>query len=174
MGRYRKFLVAAFMIVLAGCATTERVADVPSRPGITERVLVLAPENPKAVGTSRGTQSVAFVATMLPAAEGGPDGIVLTSTILTDPGSPPVPAMPLANITAPVLVAHHKLDGCGFCNYRDLPKLMDKLTAVPRKELLTFEGGMNRGDPCDAMAYHGFNGIEQEVVAKVAEWITRK
>lgn len=90
------------------------------------------------VGTSRGTQSVAFVATMLPAAEGGPDGIVLTSTILTDsPGSRPVPAMPLANITAPVLVAHHKLDGCGFCNYRDLPKLMDNLTAVPRKELLT-------------------------------------
>jgi hypothetical protein len=51
---------------------------------------------------------------------------------------------------------------------------MDKLTAVPRKELLTFEGGMNRGDPCEAMAFHGFNGIEQEVVAKVAEWITRK
>jgi hypothetical protein len=49
MGRYRKSLVAAFMIVLAGCATTQRVADVPSRPGITERVLVLAPENPKAV-----------------------------------------------------------------------------------------------------------------------------
>jgi len=43
MGRYRKFLAAAFMIVLAGCATTERVAEVPSRPGITERVLVLAP-----------------------------------------------------------------------------------------------------------------------------------
>ena len=52
--------------------------------------------------------------------------------------------------------------------------LMDKLTAVPRKELLTFEGGKNQGDPCEAMAYHGFNGIEQEVVTKVAEWITRK
>jgi len=24
------------------------------------------------------------------------------------------------------------------------------------------------------MAYHGFNGIEQEVVTKIAEWITRK
>jgi len=51
---------------------------------------------------------------------------------------------------------------------------MDKLTAVPRKELLTFEGGKSQGDPCNAMAYHGFNGIEQEVVTKIAEWITRK
>src|SRR4029077_7902532 len=49
MGRYRKFFVAAVMSVLAGCATTERGADVASRPGITERVLVLAPENPKVV-----------------------------------------------------------------------------------------------------------------------------
>ena len=50
----------------------------------------------------------------------------------------------------------------------------DKLTAVPRKELLTFEGGKTKGDPCQAMAYHGFNGIEQEVVTRVAEWITQK
>jgi len=50
---------------------------------------------------------------------------------------------------------------------------MDKLTAVPRKELLTVEGGRNQGDPCEAMANHGFNGKEQEVVKKIAEWITR-
>jgi hypothetical protein len=51
---------------------------------------------------------------------------------------------------------------------------MDKLTAVPRKELLTFEGGKGQGDPCEAMAYHGFNGIEREVVEKIADWINRK
>jgi hypothetical protein len=51
---------------------------------------------------------------------------------------------------------------------------MDKLTAVPRKELLTFEAGRSQGDPCEPMAYHGFNGIEQEVSTKIAEWITRK
>ena len=53
----------------------------------------------------------------------------------------------------------------------DLPKLMDKLTGAPRKELLTFEGGRSQGDPCQALAYHGFNGLEAEVVQRIAGWI---
>jgi dienelactone hydrolase len=126
------------------------------------------------VGTSRGTQSAAFIATQLTPADGGPDGVVLTSTILTDKRSRPVPKMPLGKIQVPTLIVHHKQDGCDLCRYADLPELMEKLTAVPRKELLTFEGGRSQGDPCEAMAYHGFNALEQEVVTKIAEWITRK
>jgi dienelactone hydrolase len=260
-----KFLALVSLVLLAlpgqSSAQIPRVVDVPTRPAVTQRLLVLAPENPKVavvlfagghgglqispegrfawgagnflvrsrqmfashgltvavvdapsdrqhppylagfrqtsghaadvkaviawlkqqanvpvwlVGTSRGTQSVAFLATELPATGGGPDGIVLTATILTDrPGSRPVPAMPLSKIKVPTLVVHHKQDGCELCRYGDLPKLMDKLSAVPRKELFTFEGGTNQGDPCEARAYHGFNGIEREVVAKIAEWTTR-
>jgi hypothetical protein len=127
------------------------------------------------VGTSRGTQSAAFIATQLTQADGGPDGVVLTSSMLTDKsGARPVPEMPLEKIHVPTLVVHHKLDGCEYCKYSGLPRLMDKLTSVTRKELLTLEGGINIGDPCDAMAYHGYNGIEQEVVKKIADWITRK
>jgi hypothetical protein len=48
---------------------------------------------------------------------------------------------------------------------------MEKLTAPPKKELVTFKGGGNRGDPCEAFAYHGFNGLEKEAVARIAEWI---
>ena len=242
-------------------AQTPRVVDIPTRPSVTQRLLVLEPDNPKAavvlfagghgglqlssegipkwgegnflvrtrqlfaskglmvavadapsdrqkppylggfrqtpehvadikaviawlkqqsnilvwlVGTSRGTQSAAFLATQLAPADGGPDGVVLSSTILTDARSRPVPKMPLGRIQVPALIVHHKQDGCELCKYDDLPLLMDKLTAVPRKELLTFEGGKTQGDPCEAMAYHGFNGIEQDVVTKVAEWITRK
>ena len=126
------------------------------------------------VGTSRGTQSAAYIATQLPQAAGGPDGVVLTSTILTDkPGIRAVPQMSLDNIRVPTLVVHHKQDGCGHCRYQDLPGLMDKLTAVPRKELIAVFGGTDRGDPCEAMAHHGFNGIEDEVVKKIADWITR-
>lgn len=126
------------------------------------------------IGTSRGTQSAAFIATQLPPADGGPDGIVLTSTILTDARSRPVPKMPLGRIRVPTLIVHHKQDGCASCKYDDLPLLTDNLTAVPRKELLTFEGGKPKGDPCEAMAYHGFNGIEEDVVAKIVDWISRK
>jgi dienelactone hydrolase len=125
------------------------------------------------VGTSRGTQSAAFIGTQLPLADGGPDGLVLTSTVLIDPNSRAVPNIPgLENIGVPVLVAHHRQDGCSLCPYAELPNLMNKLTGTPRKKLLTFDGGQNIGDPCEAWANHGFNGIEAEVVIKISQWIT--
>jgi dienelactone hydrolase len=126
------------------------------------------------VGTSRGTQSAAFVATQLATADGGPDGLVLTSTILSDDRSRPVPELPLGQLAIPVLVVHHKQDGCKHCAYAELPRLMDALTAAPKKQLLAFEGGGSRGDPCEAYAYHGFNGIEQDVVNRIAGWILAK
>jgi pimeloyl-ACP methyl ester carboxylesterase len=84
------------------------------------------------VGTSRGTQSVAFVATELAGPE-GPDGIVLSSSILTDERSRAVPAMPLERIRVPVLVLHHERDGCRLCAFSQVPALMDGLKNAPRK-----------------------------------------
>jgi pimeloyl-ACP methyl ester carboxylesterase len=123
------------------------------------------------VGTSRGTQSAAFVTTQLPPAEGGPDGLVLTSTILVDKLARPVLEMPLQRITIPVLVVHHKRDGCAQCPYAELPRLMDRLSASPRKELITVDGGQSHGEACEGFAYHSFNGIQAEVVGKIARWI---
>jgi dienelactone hydrolase len=123
------------------------------------------------VGTSRGTQSAAFVATRLAPGAGGPDGLVLTSTILADDRGRPVPDMDLQRIGVPVLVAHHRQDGCRHCAYADLPRLMGKLGSTPRAKLVTFEGGVDRGDPCEAAGYHGFNGLEREVVGAIAAWI---
>ena len=108
-------------------------------------------------------------------ADGGPDGIVLSSTILTDkPGNRPVPDMSLDKIQIPTFVAHHKRDGCEHSQYGDISRLMEKLTNASHKELLTVEGGKSHGDPCEAMAYHGFKDIEQEVVKKIADWIVEK
>ena len=125
------------------------------------------------VGTSRGTQSAAYVATELSGPE-GPDGIVLSSTILTDGGGRPVPAMPLEKVRVPVLVVHHEQDACAHCSFADVPALMGKLESSPRKALLSFKGGENKGDACEAMAYHGFNGLEREVVQQIADWILAK
>ena len=238
-----------------------RVVDVPSRPGVTQRLLVIAPQNPRVavvlfagghgglqlasdgafgwgkgnflirsrdlfvaqglivaivdapsdrqqspflggfrqtrehtsdvkavmtwlrqearvpvwlVGTSRGTQSAAFIATQLRPDEGGPDGLVLTSSVLRDPRGRPVQDMPLDRITVPVLVIHHKQDGRSGTAFADVPRLMSRLTSTPRKELMAFEGGVDRGDPCEAFAYHGYNGLEREVVAKIADWIAAR
>jgi hypothetical protein len=126
------------------------------------------------IGTSRGTQSVAHVATRL--AESGnkadnADGIVLTSTILSDRNSRPVPAMPLDKLNLPVLVVHHEQDGCRLCSFSGIPALMGQLSNAARKDLQTWRGGLDRGDPCEAMAHHGFNGLEKDVVAGIAAWI---
>jgi pimeloyl-ACP methyl ester carboxylesterase len=123
------------------------------------------------VGTSRGTLSAAYIATELGSASGGPDGIVLTSSILRDNQGRAVPEMPLDRIAVPVLVVHHKQDGCGLCAFADVPPLMARLTAARSKELIAVDGGTNGGDPCEAFAYHGFNGLDREVVSKIAEWI---
>lgn len=125
------------------------------------------------VGTSRGTQSAAYVATELNGSD-GPDALVLSSTILTEDKGRPVPAMPLSKLRIPVLVAHHEQDGCSHCSFSDVPSLMEKLSSVPKKQLLSFKGGDNRGDPCEPFAYHGFNGLDREVVAQIATWILAK
>ncbi|MEJ8814917.1 hypothetical protein WKW77_27850 [Variovorax ureilyticus] len=95
----------------------------------------------------------------------------MSSTILVDEKGRPVPAMPLGKIRIPVLVVHHEQDGCPLCAFANVPALMAKLDNSPRKELLVFKGGENRGDPCEALAYHGFNGLDLEVVTQIAGWI---
>ena len=127
------------------------------------------------VGTSRGTLSAAYIASQLPRSDGA-DGVVLTSTVLAQGNNmreAAVPDLALERVNIPVLVVHHKQDGCRACPISEIPRLMDKLTAAPRKEFLAVEGGVNKGDPCEAFAYHGYNGIEREVVAKIAGWMVQ-
>jgi dienelactone hydrolase len=150
--------------------TSEHVSDIKA-------VIAWLREQAKApvwlVGTSRGTESAAFVATELTGPE-GPDGIVLSSTILTDKKGRPVPAMPVEKLRIPVLLVHHEQDGCSHCAFSEIPALMDKLANSPRKQLLSFKGGENIGDPCEALAHHGFNGLDSEVVRQTAAWILNK
>jgi hypothetical protein len=120
------------------------------------------------VGTSRGTQSAAFLALQL-ADGGGPDALVLTSSILTDPVGRAVSTMPLETLRIPVLVAHHQDDGCSHCLASDLPQLTSQLPAA--NKVAIYQGGRSVGDPCEAKAYHGFNGIEERVVHDIAQWM---
>jgi pimeloyl-ACP methyl ester carboxylesterase len=126
------------------------------------------------VGTSRGTHSAALAA-LSDAGPGAPDGVVLTSTILSSSRfgqseARPVPEMPLEKVRMPVLVAHHEQDQCQVCPPALLPRLMDKLKSTTSK-LLTYQGGQSSGPPCEAFAHHGFNGIEGKVVDDIAAWV---
>ncbi len=123
------------------------------------------------VGMSRGTQSVGFVATQLPRDAEGPDGIVLAASIMRDPREPALPAMPLERIAIPVLLVHHKDDACRATPYDGVPEMLERFKGAPRRALITAEGGRNRGDPCEAFAYHDFHGLEAEVVSAIARWM---
>lgn len=126
------------------------------------------------VGTSRGTQSVAYAGTVLTGAS-APDGLVLSSTILgssrfAPSTARPVQEMALDKLRVPVLVAHHEQDQCPVCPPSLLPALMARLSPASSK-LITYQGGRSAGNPCEAMAFHGYNGIEDKVVADIAAFV---
>jgi len=121
------------------------------------------------VGTSRGTISAAAAAIALDPSQIG--GVVLTSTVTYGTQFAPVPALALGNIRVPVLVVHHRYDACKSCDPRDLRPMMEALRNAPMKKLVLVEGGFPSGDPCEPFHYHGYNGIEQQVVDVVTDWI---
>jgi dienelactone hydrolase len=124
------------------------------------------------IGTSMGTVSAANGAARLK--DGGPDGLVLTSTVTKESRqvTETVNAIRLKDIRVPTLVVHHKKDDCVITPYELAVALMRSLTHAPKKELLTFSGGdLSVLDPCEATSYHGFFGLDAEVVTAISSWI---
>ncbi len=124
------------------------------------------------IGTSMGTISAANAAARLKG--GGPDGLVLTSTVTKESRqvSETVNNVRLKDIRVPTLIVQHKQDECVLTPYELAVALMRSLTQSPKKELLTFNGGdLSVSDPCEAMSYHGFLGLDAEVVAAITSWI---
>jgi hypothetical protein len=110
------------------------------------------------VATSRGSLRV-------PGGLGGkPDGVVLTAAFLNDVrsqiGSPG--ALP------PTLVVHHRQDGC----HHTPPSAVEPFKAWggSRVTVAWMDGGTDLGNPCQARAYHGFNGLDGRVVSTVAQF----
>ncbi|HEX7968925.1 MAG TPA: hypothetical protein VF502_11960 [Stellaceae bacterium] len=124
------------------------------------------------VGTSRGTISAASVAARLKS--GGPDGLVLTSSIVA-PNRHLAAIHGVVDVEAiavPTLFVHNRDDGCAVCPFGAVAGEMARFTHAPRKELMAVSGGSpSEGDPCGPFARHGYIGIEDEVVAKIAGWI---
>jgi hypothetical protein len=126
------------------------------------------------VGTSRGTQSVAYAGTALTGSS-APDGLVLTSTVLGSSRfgqstARPVQELALDKLRVPVLVTHHEQDQCQVCSPALLPALMAKLPSASSR-LITYQGGRSVGNFCEAFAFHGYNGIEDKVVADIAAFV---
>ena len=121
------------------------------------------------IGTSRGTVAVGNVAARL--GKNAPDGVVFSSSLFDGNRTADVYDLPLEDIQAPSLIVHHREDGCLYTLPGGVNRLRDRLTGAKRVGVMWFEGGYARGNPCQARGYHGFNGIEDEVIAKIAAWI---
>ena len=65
------------------------------------------------------------------------------------------------------LIVHHKNDGCRLTPYSAAASNQGDYGTM----LITMEGGITEGNPCEAFGYHGYNGIEQETVNKIKSWI---
>lgn len=124
------------------------------------------------VGTSRGTISVANVAARVQG-KAGPDGIVITSSVTRKSRKKldSLDDIDLSSINAPTYVVHHKNDGCKVTPYDGAEALMDALSSVKVKEFKGLSGGKTVGKPCKGKSYHGFLGIEEEVVKSIVDWI---
>jgi pimeloyl-ACP methyl ester carboxylesterase len=149
--------------------TSEHAADVKQAIAAV-RELTRAPV--WLVGTSMGTLSAANAAARL--AEGGPDGIVLTSSVTetSKMSHEAVRHAGLGDIRVPTLVVHHKDDGCRSSPYAGAEDIMKALKRAPVKELMAFEGGSPAiSPPCEAKAPHGYLGIEAKVVSAIGAWI---
>lgn len=126
------------------------------------------------IGTSRGAMSVANGAARLTGAE-RPDGIVITSGMLmSHRGNAPSAqssVRELNRIAVPTLLLAHELDQCEFTPAGDAAWFRKLLTGAPRVDVKTLTGGITQGPACEVRAYHGFNGLDHEVVDLVTAWL---
>jgi len=150
--------------------TAEHAADVKA---VMAALRAMAPAPVWLIGTSMGTVSVASVAARL-AAGGGPDGVVLTSSVMRTSRAvgETVWMAKLDRIAVPALVVHHAHDECVVTPYGETRSLLKSLSRASKKELLTFDGGEPaRSAACEPLAAHGYLGLDDQVVKAIADWI---
>ncbi len=85
----------------------------------------------------------------------------------------PVTDLPLDRIRVPTLVVAHEDDECWATPPGGAEWIAESLVNASRVEMKMFSGGDEpRSKPCNALSAHGFLGIEQDVVAAIAGFIT--
>jgi hypothetical protein len=138
-------------------------ADVDLKAAVDYMRAIKAPVT--VIGTSRGT---------LRAAEGiaagaRPDALVLTSGFLSaesGSGQNVVAILGSPSRLPRTLVIHHRRDGCRFTRPAGVEPFIK--WAAGRARVVWLDGGVSAGNPCQAKAYHGFNGLDGRVVGLAA------
>lgn len=155
--RTRNAYVARGMAVLVVDAGIDLAQAVQFMRQIKEPVTVVATSRGTiraAIGISRGAK---------------PNALVLTSGFLTkESGTGPNVSSILGapGVLPPTLVIHHRNDACAFTQPAGVEPFI--LWSAARARAVWLSGGISVGNPCQALAYHGFNGLDDEVVTLAA------
>lgn len=117
------------------------------------------------VGTSRGTISAAAAGAQL---QKEIDGVILSSTVThRDRVGPALSDFDFGTLKLPVLLVHHVDDGCPTSPYSGAQTLSKRFF------LISVSGGNPpQSDRCDALAQHGYFGVEAPVVAAMKTWMS--
>ena len=117
------------------------------------------------IGTSRGTLSVAYLATEM--THSNVKGYVFTASVKR------LAQFDLESIVHPVFMAHHAEDGCHAATYTGAQAAYSRLVKSPRRDFITVSGGDSPIDknPCKARTRHGFLGKERKVVKEIVRWM---
>jgi hypothetical protein len=126
------------------------------------------------VGTSNGSISTVTAAGFQPALA-GLKGVVLTSSVTQlAAGNQPTFNLYVSRISVPALVVWHQDDHCTLSPPAGSAALF---AAIPSAEKAsrTFENGHSVAtDPCGAFSEHGYAGIEERVVRRIADFVHRE
>jgi hypothetical protein len=156
--RTRYAYAARGLAVLVVDVSTDLRSAVDYMAAIKRPVSVIA----TSAGTWRAAEGIARGAR--------PDALVLTSGILSPESGPAssnvesIVGSPSA--LPPTLVIHHRYDGCNLTRPAGVAPFIE--WAGGRARVSWLLGGVNEGNPCYADAYHGFNGLDAQVVELAA------
>jgi hypothetical protein len=116
------------------------------------------------LGTSRGTISAAALAAELGSSV---QGAILTSTTTKrDRMGEALSGFDFATIKIPVLLVHHRDDGCATSPYWEANRMSKGFP------LVSVSGGdPPQTDPCEPLSPHGFFGREASVVDAIKNWM---
>jgi hypothetical protein len=120
------------------------------------------------VATSRGT----FRAAQGIASGARPDRLILTSGELSPEsggGENAESALGSPDALPPTLIVHHRDDGCHVTSPAGVAPFI--AWAKGKAKVVWLSGGADEGDPCQAMAHHGFNGLDGRVVSVVSSFV---
>jgi hypothetical protein len=65
------------------------------------------------------------------------------------------------------LVVHHRDDACRATPFAAARASHDRFG----NDFIAMDGGISVGDPCEPLAYHGYNGIESATIDAIKKWI---